>query len=68
MSWRTISKFEKKDKGLNEPVQFYTGKDNMLFELVVNNIDKNMVKGYISTPKNAPKPVYTLVAVLAVTL
>jgi hypothetical protein len=48
---------EKKDKGLNEPIQFYTGKDNMLFELVVNNIDKNMVKGYISTPKNAPKPV-----------
>ena len=48
---------EKKDKGLDEPVQFYTGKDNMLFELVVNNIDKNTVKGYISTPKNAPKPV-----------
>jgi multidrug efflux pump subunit AcrA (membrane-fusion protein) len=48
---------EKKDKGTNEPVQFYTGKDNMLFELVVNNVDKNMVKGYISTPKNAPQPV-----------
>jgi multidrug efflux pump subunit AcrA (membrane-fusion protein) len=48
---------EKKDKGTNEPVQFYTGKDNMLFELVVNNVDKNTVKGYISTPKNAPQPV-----------
>jgi multidrug efflux pump subunit AcrA (membrane-fusion protein) len=48
---------EKKDKGTNEPVQFYTGKDNLLFELVVNNVDKNQVKGYISTPKNAPKPV-----------
>jgi multidrug efflux pump subunit AcrA (membrane-fusion protein) len=48
---------EKKDKGTNEPVQFYTGKDNMLFELVVNNVDKNSVKGYISTPKNAPQPV-----------
>jgi hypothetical protein len=48
---------EKKDKGTNEPVQFYTGKDNMLFELVVNNVNKNQVIGYISTPKNAPAPV-----------
>ena len=49
-------KIEKKDKGVNEPVQFYTGKDNMLFELVVNNVNKNQVVGYISTPKNAPQP------------
>ncbi len=48
---------EKKDKGTNEPVQFYTGKDNLLFELVVNTVNKNQVIGYISTPKNAPKPV-----------
>jgi hypothetical protein len=48
---------EKKDKGTNEPVQFYTGKDNMLFELVVNTVNKNQVAGYISTPKNSPKPV-----------
>jgi len=48
---------EKKDRNTNEPVQFYTGKDNMLYELVVNNVDKNQIKGYISTPKNAPKPV-----------
>lgn len=44
-------KIEKKDKGLNEPVQFYTGKDPMLYELVVNNINKNQVVGYISAPK-----------------
>ncbi|HZD50639.1 MAG TPA: hypothetical protein VE178_17985 [Silvibacterium sp.] len=50
---------EKKDKGLNEPIQFYTGKDNLLYELVVNSIDKNQVKGYIATPKNAPVPVST---------
>ncbi len=48
---------EKKDKGTNEPVQFYTGKDKMLFELVVNTVNKNQVIGYISTPKNAPQPV-----------
>jgi hypothetical protein len=52
-------KIEKKDRGLNEPVQFYTGKDNLLYELVVNSMDKNEVKGYISTPKNAPVPVST---------
>ena len=48
---------EKKNKDTNEPVQFYTGKDNMLFELVVNTVNKNQVIGYISTPKNAPQPV-----------
>ena len=52
-------KIEKKDRGLNEPIQFYTGKDNYLYELVVNSIDKNTVKGYISTPKSAPAPVST---------
>ena len=46
---------EKKDKSLDEPVQFYTGKDPVLFELVVNNIEKNKVSGYLSTPKNAPQ-------------
>ena len=46
---------EKKDKNLDEPVQFYTGKEPVLFEIVVNNIDKNKVSGYLSTPKNAPR-------------
>jgi len=50
-------KIEKKDRGLNEPVQFYTGKDNYLYELVVNNISKDQIQGYISTPKAAPVPV-----------
>jgi septal ring factor EnvC (AmiA/AmiB activator) len=53
---RTI---EKKDKGLDEPVQFYSGKDPALFELVVNVIEKNKVSGYLSTPKNAPGPTAT---------
>lgn len=48
---------EKKDKNLMEPVQFYTGKDRMLFELVVFQMAKDTVSGYISTPKNAPVPV-----------
>lgn len=52
-------KIEKKNRNLNEPVQFYTGKDNYLYELVVNSIQKNEVSGYIATPKNAPVPVST---------
>jgi hypothetical protein len=46
---------EKKDKNLDEPVQFYTGKDPVLYELVVNVVEKNRVSGYLSTPKNAPQ-------------
>lgn len=50
-------KIEKKDRGLNEPVQFYTGKDNYLYEIVVNNITKDQIQGYVATPKSAPAPV-----------
>ena len=46
---------EKKDKGMDEPVQFYTGKDPVLYELVVNDIEKNEVSGYLSTPKSTAK-------------
>lgn len=46
-------KIEKKDRTINEPLQFYTGRDRALFEVVVNTVDKNTVTGYLSTPKNA---------------
>lgn len=49
--------YEKKDKSLNEPLQFYSGKEPMLFEIVVNNVSaKNTVTGYLSSPKGAPLP------------
>jgi chromosome segregation ATPase len=49
--------YEKKDKNLNEPLQFYSGKQPMLFEIVVNNVSaKNTVTGYLSSPKSAPVP------------
>ena len=48
---RTI---EKKERTLNEPLQFYTGRDHQLYELVVFTAEKNMVTGYLSTPKNTP--------------
>ncbi len=47
---------EKKDRNVNEPMQFYTGRDRMLYELVVWTVDRDRIKGYLSTPKNAPKP------------
>ena len=51
---RTI---EKKDRNQSEPVQFYTGRDHMLYELVAWTVDKNKITGYLSTPKNAPVPI-----------
>ena len=49
-------KIEKKNRDLDEPLQVYTGKTPMLFEVVINQIGKNQVSGYLSAPKNAPKP------------
>ena len=47
--------YEKKDRNLNELLQFYSGKDSQLFEIVVNAITaKDTVTGYLSTPKNEP--------------
>ena len=52
--------YEKKDRNLNEPLQFYAGKDPGLFEIVVNAVSaKNTVTGYLSTPKSAPVPAAT---------
>jgi DNA anti-recombination protein RmuC len=49
--------YEKKDRNVNEPLQFYSGREPALFEVVVFNISsKNQVSGYLSTPKNAPVP------------
>jgi predicted nucleic acid-binding Zn-ribbon protein len=42
---------EKKDKNINEPVQFYTSKAKQPYELVVNQVQKNMIVGYLATPK-----------------
>lgn len=50
---RTI---EKKDRNLFEPLQFYSGRDKMLYEVVVLTADNKKVTGYLSTPKGAPTP------------
>jgi chromosome segregation ATPase len=42
---------EKKDRTLGEPMQFYTGRDRQLYEVVVFDMTKDEISGYLSTPK-----------------
>lgn len=42
---------EKKDRNINEPVQFYTSKARQPYELVVNKVQKDLIVGYLATPK-----------------
>lgn len=44
-------KTEKKDKTINEPLQFYTSKARIPYELVVNEVKKDNIVGYLATPK-----------------
>jgi hypothetical protein len=49
--------YQKKDRNVNEPLQFYSGKDPALYEIVINSMSaKNQVSGYLATPKSAPVP------------
>jgi hypothetical protein len=42
---------EKKDRAVNEPVQFYVARARLPYEVVVNEIKKDQVVGYLATPK-----------------
>jgi hypothetical protein len=42
---------EKKDKSVNEPVQFYTSKARQPYEVVVNDVKQDHITGYLATPK-----------------
>ena len=42
---------EKKDRSLNEPIQFYTSKAKQPDEIVVNQVKKDTIVGYLATPK-----------------
>lgn len=44
-------KVERKDKTLEEPIQFYTRGTRALYEIVVYDVQKNAISGYLSTPK-----------------
>jgi hypothetical protein len=42
---------EKKDRTVNEPIQFYTSKARQPYEIVVNSVKKDTITGYLATPK-----------------
>jgi chromosome segregation ATPase len=42
---------EKKDRTVNEPVQFYTAKSRQPAEIVVNEVRKDTIVGYLAEPK-----------------
>src|SRR5713226_5811016 len=42
----------KKDRTANEPVAFLVGPDRLRYEIVVNYVDKDRIRGYLSTPKD----------------
>jgi chromosome segregation ATPase len=42
---------EKKDRTVNEPIQFYTSKARQPDEIVVNSVRKDAIAGYLASPK-----------------
>jgi hypothetical protein len=42
---------EKKDRSINEPVQFLMSRAVQPYELVVNEVRKDMIVGYVAAPK-----------------
>jgi len=46
---------EKKNRTIDEPIFFSTRGSRTFCELVVNKVDKGVISGYISTPKNATR-------------
>ena len=46
------NRLEKRDRTTNEPVQFLVGRDQLRYELVVNSVDKDRIRGYLSVPKD----------------
>lgn len=44
-------KVEKKDRTINEPVQFYVSRARQPYELVVNEVQKDRIVGYLAVPK-----------------
>lgn len=49
------SRYDKKNRSVNEPIYFFTGAYNHApLEFVVNHVSKNTISGYLSVPKVQP--------------
>jgi chromosome segregation ATPase len=46
------TRFEKKNRATNEPIYFYTRGSRAPLELVVNQVSKDKITGYLSVPKS----------------
>jgi predicted nucleic acid-binding Zn-ribbon protein len=46
------STLEKKDRSINEPIQFLVGQHRVRYEVVINWVQKNKAGGYLSIPKD----------------
>lgn len=44
-------RIEKRDKTANEPIQFYVGGNRQPLEIVVFEVKKNLIAGYLATPQ-----------------
>jgi len=42
---------EKRDRTINEPIQFFVAGDHQPYEVVINSVAKDTVTGYLATPK-----------------
>lgn len=43
---------EKRDRTANEPVQFLVGREQLRYEIVVNSVEPDRIRGYVSAPKD----------------
>ncbi|HEX5425359.1 MAG TPA: hypothetical protein VFW94_17555 [Candidatus Acidoferrales bacterium] len=49
------SRYDKKNRSVNEPIYFFTSNYNHApLEFVVNHVSKNTISGYLSVPKSQP--------------
>jgi hypothetical protein len=46
------STLDKKDRTVNEPIQFLVGRTKLRYEIVINEVQKDRLTGYLSTPKD----------------
>ena len=46
------SQLEKKDRVINEPIQFLVGQNRVRYEVVINWVEKDKAGGYLSIPKD----------------
>lgn len=49
--WADDVRYEKKNRSANEPIYFFVKGTRAPYELVVNEVSKNRIVGYVSSPK-----------------